>query len=192
MTRNDAIVAAYRVLQRLYPRAFREEYGDDIVQLFREQLRDESSWRVCGRGLVDFAVSLPTRHVEIRMARNRTPALVMLVSLVLAATTFAFVEGLVGVAVAALGAALAIIIWRKERPARAERGAAGRWWKLLTSGIALLAIVLGATTAMGELSEPEWVVFAVALLVSVTLIGTGTVLGVIHLTDRHRANRIAA
>jgi hypothetical protein len=91
---DDAIVALYRALQRLYPRAFREEYADDMVTLLGEQLRDEPPWRVCGRGLVDLAVTVPTRHVEVHMSRNRTPALVILISLALGSAVFVWVEGL--------------------------------------------------------------------------------------------------
>jgi len=189
---DDAIVAVYRVLPRLYPRAFREEYADDMVTLLGEQLRDDPSWRVCGRVLVDLAATVPTRHVEAHMSRNRTPALVILISLGLASAVFVLVEGLLGLTVAALGAALGMVIWRRERPAIAERGAAARWWKLLVSGAVLLASVIAITTVTGELSEPAWVVAAGALLVSLILLGAGTVLGLVRLADRHHSGRVPA
>jgi hypothetical protein len=186
---NDAIVGFYRALQRLYPRAFREEYADDMVSLLGEQLRDEPPWRVCGRGVVDLAVAVPTRHVEVHMSRNRAPALVMLMSVALASAVFVLVEGALGLAVAGLGTALGMLIWRRERPAIAERGAAARWWKLLLSGAVVLATVIAITTVTGELSEPAWLVAAAALLVSVVLLGAGTVLGLVRLADRHHSNR---
>lgn len=191
MKGTASIVAVYRALQRLCPRAFRDEFGDDMVLLFREQLRDEPTSRVCGRGIVDLLVTVPIQQVEVHMSRTRTPALVLLASLAAASAMFALVEGLLGVAVAAMGAVLAMLIWRHERPARAQREAAQRWWKLLVSGAALLATVVGVTTATGELSEPAWAIAAATLLVSVSLLGAGVILGLVRLTDRRRSTRIA-
>jgi hypothetical protein len=185
--RTAVLVAVYRALQRLYPRAFREEFGADMVLLFREQLRDERTWRVCGRGVLDLVITIPIRHVEVHMTRTRTPALVLMGTFVIASATFALVEGLPGVAVAALGAALAMLIWRHERPAPSQRAAAERWWKLLTVGAALLATVIGVTTANGELSEPAWGIAGVTFLVSVSFLGAGVILGLLRLTDRRRS-----
>ena len=192
MNGTGVIVAVYRGLQRLYPRTFRDEFGADMVLLFREQLRDEPTWRVCGRGVLDLVITIPIRHVEVHMSRSRTPALVFLVSLLMASAMFALVEGLLGLVVAALGAALAMLIWRHERPAPSQRAAAGRWWKLLAVGAALLATVIAVTTASGELSEPAWAGAAVTFLVSVSLLGAGVILGLVRLTDRRRSTRLAA
>jgi hypothetical protein len=181
---DDGILAVYRAAQRLYPRAFCQEYGEDMALLLAEQLRDEPRWRVCGRGLVDLAVTLPTRHMEAHMSRSRTPALVLIVSLVVAAATFTFVEGSVGLAVAVLGTVLAMLIWRRERPAAVQRSAAANWWKLLGSGAALLALVVTVTIATGELSQATWFLAAAAFLASVTLLGAGAVLAVVRLTGR--------
>lgn len=186
MTGTDSIVAVHRALQRLYPRRFRHDYGDDMASLLRDQLADEPAWRVCGGALVDLTVTIPVRHLEAHMPATRTPALVLVASFVAAFAVFAYVEGLLGLIVAALGAVLAILIWRRERPARPQRALAGRWWTLLVGGAVLLAIVIGATTAMGELSEPVWAIAVIALLVAVTLLGTGIVLGFVRLADRRR------
>jgi hypothetical protein len=186
VTGTDSIIAIHRVLQRLYPRRFRLEYGDDMTSLLRDQLADEPAWRVCGGALVDLAVTVPVRHLEVRMPATRTPALVLVASFSAAFAVFAFVEGLLGLVVAALGAVLAMLIWRRERPARPERALAGRWWTLLAGGAVLLAIVIGTTTALGELSEPVWAIAVIALLVAVTLLGTGVVLGFVRLADRRR------
>ena len=192
MKRTAVMVAAYRSLQRLYPRPFREAFGADMVLLFRDQLEDEPAWRVCGRAGLDLLITVPIRHVEVHMTRTRTPALVLLASLAIATVMFALVEGLLGIVVAAGGAALAMLIWRHERPAPSQRALAQRWWKLLGIGAALLATVIGVTTATGELSEPAWALAALVFLVSVTLLGAGVVLGLVRLTDRRRSTRMAA
>jgi len=54
---------AYGALVALYPREFRDEYGADMVQLARDACRDDPTWLVAGRVLVDLAVSIPTQHL---------------------------------------------------------------------------------------------------------------------------------
>jgi hypothetical protein len=61
----------YRRLLRLYPAAFRARFGDAMISLFREQLRDARSsgerrhiaslWARC---LVDIVVTVPKQHFE--------------------------------------------------------------------------------------------------------------------------------
>jgi hypothetical protein len=68
MNRHERI---YRRLLRLYPPAFRGRYGDAMISLFREQLRDARSsgerreiaslWARC---LVDLVVTVPKQHFE--------------------------------------------------------------------------------------------------------------------------------
>jgi Peptidase family S41/N-terminal domain of Peptidase_S41 in eukaryotic IRBP len=51
----------YSWLLRLFPRSFREVYGDDALQLFRDRFRDETGWfprlRLSLDLLADFAIS---------------------------------------------------------------------------------------------------------------------------------------
>jgi hypothetical protein len=68
MNRHERI---YRRLLRLYPAAFRARYGDAMISLFREQLRDArtsgerrqiaSLWARC---LVDLVVTVPKQHFD--------------------------------------------------------------------------------------------------------------------------------
>jgi hypothetical protein len=68
MNRHERI---YRRLLRLYPADFRARYGNEMVSLFREQLRDARSsgersqiasmWARC---LVDLVVTIPKQHFE--------------------------------------------------------------------------------------------------------------------------------
>ena len=68
MNRHEWI---YRRLLRFYPAAFRARYGDAMISLFREQLRDARSsgerrqiaslWARC---LVDLVVTVPKQHFE--------------------------------------------------------------------------------------------------------------------------------
>ncbi len=62
----------YAWLLRLYPSRFREAYGDDALQLFRDRARDEkgffASLRLWLDLLVDLAGSLPREHLLMRSA----------------------------------------------------------------------------------------------------------------------------
>jgi hypothetical protein len=61
----------YAWLLRLYPAAFRERYGEEAVQLFRDRVRDEQAFlprlRLWFDLLADLAVSLPGAHRAARM-----------------------------------------------------------------------------------------------------------------------------
>jgi hypothetical protein len=185
-------MGVYRAPQRLYPRRFRAEYGDDMAALLRDQLRDEPPWRVCGRAVIDLAVTIPVQHVEVHMSRPRTPLFVLVATLMAAAAAFAFVDGLLGLTIAFFGVTLAILIWRRERPARERQSVVAKWWMFLGGGAGSLVVVIGAATAAGELSEPAWAIAMVGLLGSVALVGAGVVLGIVRLTDRRSSPGIPA
>ena len=73
MNTDSAVVRAYDALVTLYPRTFRDEYGQDMVQLVRNTCDDEPTWRVASRVVVDLALSIPTQHLERHMKRNPSP-----------------------------------------------------------------------------------------------------------------------
>jgi len=64
-------------LLRLYPSHFRQAYGDDARQLFRDRARDEqgffSSLRLWWDLLTDSAVSIPREHYSSPTARIEAP-----------------------------------------------------------------------------------------------------------------------
>ena len=71
----------YRVLLRLYPAPFRTRFGDEMVQLFSDQLRDARAGRsdtgvaaTWLRILADLAVTFPSEHLrkDRTMARSLT------------------------------------------------------------------------------------------------------------------------
>jgi len=61
---------SYRVLLWLYPRWFRREYGEDLLQAFRDELRDRGPFRGWLRVIADLLVSIPTQHREAVMAHR--------------------------------------------------------------------------------------------------------------------------
>jgi hypothetical protein len=180
---GGALVKIYRGALRLYPRSFRDQYSDDMVQLFRDQLADESRLRVATRTAVDLFLTVPARHVEAHMNRKITPLVILIGTVLLAGAAFGFVEGLVGILIAMVGCALAVIAWRREQPI-AVRRATSHWWQFLAIGIGLLTVMIVSTTISGELSEFAWAIAAVTVLTSVALIATGCVLAILRIGDR--------
>lgn len=164
----------YAALLALYPRQFRREYGDDMAALLAEQLRDERAARVIARAALDLVVSVPARHLEVHMPRTSTAPLVA--AFIAIAAAFGIFGGPLGVAVALLLLVSATLMWRRNRPIP---NGAHQWWKLLIGGIALLLGVIGITTARGELHNGEWYVAMTSLLVALTLIGLGTIMGIV-------------
>jgi len=167
-------VRAYRALLRLYPRSFRSEYGDDMVLLLRQQLRDENVARVAARAAVDLAITVPVRHLEVHMNRTATTALVITFGALGAA--LAVVGGPIGLVAAFALFALAVVTWRRNRPVVAAGD--GRWWKLLLGGAGLLATLIVVTTITGELPSGGWYIAMATMLTSFGLIGAGIVLGI--------------
>jgi hypothetical protein len=183
-------LAVYRRLVRLYPRDFRDDFGPDLLDLLAAQLRDEPTWRVVVRGLVDLALTVPTQHVEAHMDRSPTPVVTWLLgALAVAALVVGVVVGspvvlvaCAAVAIAACG--LALVNARRARPVAGQASAAAHWWKPAAAGGVLLAALVAITTATGELPEAGWFVAMVAGLTAVLLLGVGLVLGIVHLAGR--------
>lgn len=85
---------AYGLLLRLYPRPFREAYGEPMAQLFADQMSDGRRWRVWGRTVGDLVRTVPVERLEAAMSGfRRLPT----VSAVLAVVIAGFVMVVVGV-----------------------------------------------------------------------------------------------
>jgi hypothetical protein len=183
-------VTWYRRATRLYPRRFREAYGPDLVQLFTDQLRDEAAWRVLIRSAVDLAITVPTRHLEAHMNRSPTPLVpVLFGALALSSVIVGLVVGspivlLLCLAVGVSAGALGLIAARGNRGLTEPHPTTAHWWKALVAGGGLLAALIAATTATGELPDGGWLIAMVIGLTSIVLLGAGVVLGIAHLASR--------
>ena len=196
MTAPQRALRAYRLLTRLYPKRFRDQYGPDLVGLVDDQLRDEPAWRVLTRTAVDLALTLPIRHLEAHMARTPTPLVPALFgALALSAVVVGATIGhpLVLLACIAIGVSagwLGLLAAHRARPLSEARPTSTHWWKLLAAGGGLLAALVATTTATGELPVGGWYVAMLTGLTAIALIGAGIVLAIVHLAAR--LNRGAA
>ncbi len=171
----------YRALVRLYPPAFRDEYGDDLVALLHDQLADEPGPRVWARAIRDLLLTVPTQHLEAHMHHPSQRALTVVAA---AAAIVALVIGSVigSVAVPALivvvgGVWVSLASWRSNQVVDAPS-----WRKRVVLGVSLIAGVAIASAIPWPDSvdlggDLAWSLGAVAVVTALTLIGSGLVLG---------------
>jgi hypothetical protein len=154
-----------------------------LVLIFRDQTRDEPTWRVCARALGDLALTVPLQHLEARMHRNATPALtVVAVAVAVAGLGLALVGGtsatpvLVGLSLALAAGAFAVATWRHGSPPAAPSPTA-HWWKLVLAG----PVLIGGVIVASGLGVEAWSLGLAVVFVAFALIATGAVLGLVRL-----------
>jgi hypothetical protein len=188
-------IAVYRHLAALYPKAFRAEYGDDLVATFTEQIRDDSATHVWLSTVRDLVVTVPSQHLEARMNRPAPQTVAVLAtSVTVAALVLAIVAGtgpVVGVflLIALVALVVATLAWKSARPAENGGSIATRWRTILIIGVALLATVILVINvppySNRELPEALWLLMMLALVTSVGLITVGLTMGIARRLNHH-------
>jgi hypothetical protein len=184
---DPVMVRIYRSALHLYPRTFRDAYGADMVRLVRDQCTDDSAWAVALRLVVDLAITIPTQHVEAHMNRPSTHLVPLLyTALAAGGLLFAILGGtdttivVIGLCIAVIAGTLAVITWRRSGPIGA-RISTDAWWKLVLVGPCIvMALLVGA-----RFGVEAWEVMMFALLVAFVTTGTGVLLGVARVAQRH-------
>jgi hypothetical protein len=151
-------VDIYRSLVRLYPRGFRDEYADDLVQNFLDLIANHGPSRTWRRTAVDLAVTVPRYRLETVMNPRRTNTTLYLstaivaVAAVVSITTDLFPGGFVVLAVAGvLAVASASKLARSTRPADTQR----RRHFLVASAVLAATCVISTTAFWIELADDD-------------------------------------
>src|SRR5258707_4329531 len=99
--------SVYRGLLWLYPKSFRRDYSEAMVQLFCDRLRDQAATRprtaaacVWLQTLSDLAISVPNQRIEVFMSEQQTSA--RLITVIVAVCLSIAAVGLIGVPAAVL------------------------------------------------------------------------------------------
>jgi hypothetical protein len=173
-----------RGLVRLMPRALRDEYGSDMVQLALDRLTHsgEAAWRLWPSLVGDTAVVIARTRTEQLMSSMRALA----VGVLFAVATFAALSGdpLIALGIAVLAILLAGVLYARGRrdPAATPRPAseAASWvpWVCVGALLCLGSFVTVAVAGDRELSAPAWLAVMGALLLGLTAAATGLVLAV--------------
>jgi hypothetical protein len=69
----------YRSLVRLYPNAFRREYGEDLVQHYADLVADRGGRTARARTALDLAITIPRYHLERVMTEQHSATVLSLV-----------------------------------------------------------------------------------------------------------------
>ena len=74
--------SVYRTLVRLYPSAFRHEYGEDLVAHYGDLVADRGARAARARTALDLAITIPRYHLEHVMTdQHSTTVLGLLIGL---------------------------------------------------------------------------------------------------------------
>lgn len=112
----------YRGLVRLYPKGFRRDYADDLVQNFTDLLANHGPSRTWGRTAVDLAVTLPRYRLETVMnPRHTNTTLYIATTVVAVAAAVSITTALFPGGFALLVAAAMLTIVSASRLARSTR-----------------------------------------------------------------------
>lgn len=179
---------SYRLLVRFYPGRFRREFGDALVQFFRDDVRTRGATRAWRRALSDLVVSIPVQHVEVAVMHRSSRTLAMLgLPLIAAAAAMAF--GRLVVLTVPLALAFAVGAYLSSRRAYNEKvsDVSARWWRVLGTGVLILAGVLAAGSYGPDFEWFPWFVVVFTWLVGWGFIIVGALLGIVRLGRSLRA-----
>ncbi len=189
-------LALYRATHVFYPRAFREEYGEDLGAVFEAQLDELGAPRCWLRTVRDLLISIPAQRLETRMEKpGSSHAFVfslalgigsVLMTAVIGTSMYAVLFALVAVA----SFAVAFTSRRAAKPA-IELETSSPWKKLLAGGGLMLGglIVLINLPANKDqdLSPVEWSALMLSILISLSLIAYGAVLGALQVSRKRKS-----
>ena len=201
MSTRPSHVAVYGRLTALYPRSFSDDYRDDLVALFAQQLRDEPPARVWFRVVRDLAVTVPVQHLEAHM--NRPSPHIVTLAFGVVAGSMALLAAIAGtatvtpvfVALALVAGAIAYWSWQSSRTLNPVDG--GRlWWKLVVAGATLAALTFVAMAIPWpdavDLGDNAYWFVVFAFLASLMLAATGLLLGLGTWIQRRRMRHSGA
>jgi hypothetical protein len=192
MSDRSPLVHAYAALVRLYPRQFRDDYGNAMVALLEEQRADEPIARIAARALIDLAITVPSQHLERAMQRpSNTFVPIIYAGVALAGLGVAVIGDtqpprfLVGLAIAVSAIALGLIAWLRSRPLTIpdlDRSTSSQWWVFVLAGPSLA----GAVILAAGLGVEAWFLGMAMLLLAALLTAVGIVLGLMQAASHRR------
>lgn len=154
MTRHAEV---YRSLVRLYPKGFRHDYADDLVQHFTDLLANHGPSHTWRRTAVDLAVTLPRYRLETLMnPRHTTTTLYLVTAVVAIAAVVSITTDLFPGGFALLLAAAVLAVAAASRLARSTRAPdTQRRGHLLTAAALAATCVISTAAFWIELSISE-------------------------------------
>jgi len=106
-------MSVYRRLLVLYPRSFRRDYGEPMVQLFGDRVRDDGRARAWAGVLPDLLRTVTKERIEAAMKHVSTNARILIFTLLVAVTMVTLV--VVGGGLAIPGAVVLVVVAVTQR-----------------------------------------------------------------------------
>ncbi len=117
----DPYVRLYRRLIRLYPKSFRDDYGEPLAQHFSDLAADRGLRSALLRTSLDLAITVPRYRMESFMSeRSTTTAITVTIWALAAAGAVSFLTGM-GPGLLFFGAAAALAFVQRGALARSLR-----------------------------------------------------------------------
>jgi hypothetical protein len=180
----------YQRLLWLYPAGFRREYGEEMVLVFTDRLREEvgrrgrgASARVWLHTLGDLALSAPKQQLEAFMSRPQTTPVQLFAVVATIVLTIAAASYFAGPLALVPFLALAAWLVYQERRAQYVRPRPSTWQRWVTAGVGLVAVAWVPAVAWLAITEWAWLAMMVLTFVAVVLVVIGVAMG---MRDRPR------
>lgn len=187
----------YRTLVRLYPSAFRREYGEDLVAHYADLIADRGAHAARARTALDLAITIPRYHLEHVMTEQHSATVLSIVIGLLALCAVASVMTGIGPGALLFLLALGLGIAQRSTLARALRvpNSNLRRRRLQTAGVLGAVFVTSYVVYMATIGD-TWDSTATVLAVIGTLAMFGSVgfllAGLLTPHDDHRTAATAA
>lgn len=166
----------YPSLVRLYPSAFRREYGDDLVQHFADLAADRGARAAWTRTGLDLAITIPRYHLE-RIMTEQHSATTLNIAIGLLATA-GLASAMTGVApgMVLFVAAVALAVTQRSTLARALRVPDSRLrHRRLRIGAVLAGVFVTSYVVYSLLIGDTWTVRETVLAIIGTLAMFGAI-----------------
>lgn len=149
----------YRACIALYPRSFRQRYGEDLVEHFGDLAAHRGVGAAWARTALDLIVTIPSYRLESIMTERRsTTTLYVTITLLAAASVVAVLTGVYSGMVFLLAAA-AVAVAQRSALARAIRVPDSHLRRRRFTTSAILALVFVASlTAYYQLIGDTWTI----------------------------------
>ena len=166
-----------RLVLLAYPRSFRREFGEDLVQSIADMRRHGglSRFGVFGRVGIDVVRTAPRMRLESLM-KNHKP---LAVAAVLSVGLFAALVGSPSfyLMIVCIAAVLVIVARTGDRPITGDPAHGAHWYRWLGAGAVSFAVGVGAAVIDGpDFSEAGWTIWAFSWAVAIVLAVYGLVL----------------
>jgi hypothetical protein len=164
---------------RLYPGAFRQSYGDELLRLFEDLLQDAREpgsrlgvLRLWTYIVVDLLTSVVNQRMEDPMNNHPVLTRLLILAVPVAALGALFAVGpAFGVSALALGMAAIALRWRSLGSALRGPGG-GAWWLAPLFGLALMGAAAGVTHLPGR-GDYIWALASLLFVIGgLTLVGS--------------------